>query len=223
MSVKSQPVVSAVKVKNIDDMAQVRDGVYGLLDKFEHFVPPLNNARVLLKINLCLLLGPETGATVDPMVVRYFIDWLLQNRPVREVIIAEADATHMCADLAYRALGWEKFFTDMDKVRFLNLSEDKRIPVNSRCTYIKDLSMSETYMASDWLVSFAKLKTHTNQIITCTLKNIFGAIPEKVKFVYHQRLEEAICDANSARLPDFGFVDGLVAMMKKMMIKNMCR
>jgi uncharacterized protein (DUF362 family) len=66
-------------------------------------------------------------------------------------------------------------------------------------------------MKCDWLVDFAKLKTHTEQLITCCLKNIFGAIPKKVKYSYHPRLTEAICDANSARIPDFGFIDGLVA------------
>jgi uncharacterized protein (DUF362 family) len=209
---KVQPIVGGVRVREIENAKRIREGVFELMDKFEEFIPALKHGQVMLKINLCLLLGPETGATVDPRVVRSLIEWLLEKRPLREVIIAEADATHMSAEIAYRALGWEAFFKDLDRVRFLNLSKDRRVRVNSNRTYLKDLEMSETYMSCDWLVSVAKLKTHTKQIITCGLKNIFGAIPEKIKFSYHPRLTEAICDANSTRVPDFGFIDGLVAM-----------
>lgn len=204
--------VGAVKVDDIKNRDMVRNGVFDLMDKFDHMVPPLKNGTVVLKINLCLLLGPETGATVDPQVVRYLIDWLLERRPVREVILAESDATHMSAEIAYRALGWDKYFEGLDRVRFLNLSRDKTIPVVSKRTYLKNLTMSETYMNCDWLVSVAKLKTHTEQLITCAMKNIFGAIPQKIKFAYHPRLTEAICDAISPRPPDFGFIEGLIAM-----------
>ena len=206
------PLIGAVKLKDINNPAQIRTGVYDLLDKFEHAIPPLKNAQVMLKINLCLLIGPETGATVDPRLVRSLADWFFEKRSVGEIILAEADATQMSADIAYRALGWEKLFGDNENIRFLNLSKDKRVAVDSEKTYMKDLKMSETYMNCDWLVSVAKLKTHTKQIITCCLKNIFGAIPEKIKHVYHPRIAEAICDANAARLPDFGFIDGLIGM-----------
>lgn len=212
MSPNKEAAVGGVKVGNIRSPVEVRKGIYDLMDMFSPMIPPLKDGTVMLKINLCLLLGPETGATVDPMTVRHLIDWLIANRPLKEVILAESDATHMSADIAYRALGWDKHFEDLKNVRFLNLSADKTIPVVSQRTYIKNLAMSETYMKCDWLVSVAKLKTHTEQFITCAMKNIFGAIPEKIKFAYHPRLDEAICDANSPRLPDFGFIEGLIAM-----------
>ncbi len=212
MTDSNKPLVGATKVNALRDPAQIGEGVFCLLDMFDHVIPSLKGGQVVLKINLCLLFGPETGATVDPIIVRYFAEWLFQKRQVGEVILAEADATHMSADIAYKALGWEKFFNDLKNVRFLNLSKDKLIDVDSPRTYIKKMPMSETYMNCDWLVSMAKLKTHTEQVITCCMKNIFGAIAEKVKYAYHPRLTEAICDANSARLPDFGFLDGLVAM-----------
>lgn len=203
--------VGAIKLQSYDSIEDIRNGVYGLMDQFNQLIPKLENAQVLMKINLCLLLGPETGATTDPRVVQALVEWIVEKRPVREIILAESDATHMSADIAYRALGWEKIFKNMTKVRFLNLSKDKLISVQSERTYIKDLKMSKTYMTCDWLVDVAKLKTHTEQKITCCLKNIFGAIPRKVKFVFHPRLTEAICDANSPRIPDFGFIDGLIA------------
>lgn len=205
-------LVGAIKVNHQIDRQRTRAGVHSLLDMLDPVIPPLKGGQVVLKINLCLLFGSETGATVDPFVVRCFADWLFAKRGVGEIVIAESDATHMCADIAYKALGWDTCFRDLENVRFLNLSRDALIEVDSQRTFITKMPMSETYMNCDWLVSVAKLKTHTEQIITCTMKNIFGAIPEKVKYVYHPRLTEAICDANSARVPDFGFIDGLIAM-----------
>jgi uncharacterized protein (DUF362 family) len=203
--------VGGVSLKSYDSQDDIRQGVFDLLNMFDHIIPPLDNAIVMFKINLCLLIGPDTGATVDPRVVRSMAEWFFQYRKIKELIIAESDATHMSADIAYKALGWDAYFSDFN-VRFLNLSKDRPIAVTSERTYIKNLKMSEVYMNCDWLVNVPKLKTHTEQIITCNLKNIFGAMPEKVKFQYHPRLAEAICDANAARLPDFGFIDGLIAV-----------
>ncbi|MFC1533115.1 DUF362 domain-containing protein [Thermodesulfobacteriota bacterium] len=212
MMKNSPPLVGGIKMSNYSTQEQISSGVYKIMDKFENIIPDLDNAFVMLKINLCLLIGPETGATVDPKVVRGLVDWFFERRNIKEIIIAESDATHMSAEIAYRALGWESYFEDLDNVRFLNLSKDRLVEVRSEKMYIKDLRMSETYMNCDWLIDVAKLKTHTEQVITCCMKNIFGAIPEKVKHVYHPRLTDAICDANAARLPNFGFIDGLIAV-----------
>jgi uncharacterized protein (DUF362 family) len=72
--------------------------------------------------------------------------------------------------------------------------------------------MARTMMEVDFLVSLAKLKTHTMQKITAIMKNQYGAIPYKYKIVYHQILAGAIYDATAARPPDLCIIDGLIAM-----------
>ena len=57
-----------------------------------------------------------------------------------------------------------------------------------------------------------KTKDSLNAKITCTMKNLFGAIPEKYKIKHHIRLTEAICEFASARKPDLSMVDGLIGM-----------
>ena len=64
-------------------------------------------------------------------------------------------------------------------------------------------------MEADYLISFAKLKTHSMQVISGIMKNQFGALPEKLKVVYHPHLAEVICDLVRVRPPDFCLVDGL--------------
>ena len=185
--------------------------MFDLLELMQSNIQIPANARVLIKVNLCLLLGSETGTTVDPYLVWYLVQWLLERRDVKEITIAEADATHLSADLAFKILGWDQVFADMPRTRFLNLSTDELVSVELDGLFFERLEMSKTFMEADYLISFAKLKTHYLQLISGIMKNQFGALPEKVKIVYHPHLAEVICDLTKARPPDLCLVDGLIA------------
>lgn len=206
--------VGITQVKNIKDKEEIRTAFWNLLALFKSdlngYLPV--KAKVLIKVNLCLLIGPETGATVDPFLVKCLCDWLLKNYEIEKIYIAESDATHLSADLAFKVLGWDTYFIDQPKIKLLNLSKTELVPVNSSATYFSNISMPKEYMEADCLISFAKLKTHTLQKISCILKNQFGAIPEKIKIIHHPNLEEAIVSANAIRIPDFCIVDGIIAM-----------
>ncbi len=66
--------VGIVRVQNIDDDAQVRAKMFELLDLLQDSIRIPANARVLVKVNLCLLLDCETGATIDPRLVRFLAE-----------------------------------------------------------------------------------------------------------------------------------------------------
>lgn len=203
--------VAITKVADVDNSAKVREAMLDLLELMQSYLQVPADARVLIKVNLCLLLGSETGATVDPYLVRYIVEWLLERRDIKEIIIAEADATHLSADPAFKILGWEQVFADLPRTRFLNLSNDELVSVELDGLFFRRLEMSRTFMEADYLISFAKLKTHELQTITGIMKNQFGALPEKLKIVYHPHLAEAIYDLTKVRPPDFCLVDGLIA------------
>lgn len=203
--------IGITKVADVDNPAEVRVAMFDLLELMQSNIQIPANARVLIKVNLCLLLGSETGTTVDPYLVWYLVQWLLERRDVKEITIAEADATHLSADLAFKILGWDQVFADMPRTRFLNLSTDELVSVELDGLFFERLEMSKTFMEADYLISFAKLKTHYLQLISGIMKNQFGALPEKVKIVYHPHLAEVICDLTKARPPDLCLVDGLIA------------
>lgn len=207
----SIPTVSLKRVSNIHSYNTIRECTWSLLNGLKDKIEFPNKATVVIKVNLCLLMGPETGATVDPRVARAIVEWLISYYNIEKVIIAEADATHLSANIAFRALGWKKYFKEWKlDVDFCNLSTDNRILAT---TYAgMKIEMSEIYMNSDILISLAKLKTHSLQKITCTMKNLFGAVPEKYKIKYHPRLTDAICEFSSVRKPDLSIVDGLIGM-----------
>jgi uncharacterized protein (DUF362 family) len=205
------PKVVVRQPHDIYNYEAIREGVGEMMSFLSDRIKIPREATILLKVNLCLLMGPETGATVDPRVVRALIEWLESNFDIKKVIIAEADATHLSANMAFRALGWLDFFADKRSfVELLNLSDDKRLLVKT--CYGSSVEMSEQYMRADALISVAKLKTHSLQKVTLNMKNLFGASPEKFKIKHHPRLTEAICEYSSARTPDISFVDGLIGM-----------
>jgi uncharacterized protein (DUF362 family) len=209
----SSPIaqVGIVQAQNIDDDVLVREKMYELLDLLQDRIQVPPDARVLVKVNLCLLLDCETGATIDPRLVSYLAEWLLERRSIKEIVIAESDATALSADRAYYCLGWDRIFAEMPKTRYLNLTSDERVKVTLDGLFLKEVEMSRTFMEADYVISFAKLKTHTMQVISGIMKNQFGALPEKLKVVYHPQLAEVICDVTRIRPPDLCLVDGLIA------------
>lgn len=204
-------LVGIVKAKDIDDDALLQKQMFELLEQLEGQIQIPEKACVIVKVNLCLLLDAETGATVDPRLVRYLVQWLLERRDIREIVIAESDATALNADRAFYGLGWDRYLADLPGTRYLNLSHDERIKTHFNGLVIKEVELSKTFMDADYVISFAKLKTHSMQVISGAMKNQFGALPEKLKVVYHPHLAEAICDMVQVRPPDLCLVDGLIA------------
>jgi uncharacterized protein (DUF362 family) len=203
--------VGIVRAEDIDDNALVRAKMYELLNLLRDSIQTPADARVLIKVNLCLLLDCETGATVDPRLVRFLAEWLLERRSIKKIIIAESDATALDADRAFYCLGWDRILAEVPQTHYLNLSHDERVKVKLDGLFFKELEMSRTYMEADYVISFAKLKTHSMQGITCVMKNQFGTLPEKLKVVYHPHLAKVICDLVRVRPPDLCLVDGLIA------------
>lgn len=203
--------VGIVKAEDIDNEKLVKTKMYELLDMFSDMIQIPANARILVKVNLCLLLGHETGATVDPKLVKYLAEWLLEKHNPLEIVIVESDATTLEADRAYSVLGWDRTLEGIPKVRYLNLSKDELVKVKLDGLYFKELEMSKTYMEADYLISFAKLKTHSMQLMSGIMKNQIGVLPEKLKVIYHPHLKEVICDLVRVRPPDFCLIDGLIA------------
>lgn len=212
MKTKTQIILKDV---NEHSYEKIEKAVFYILDKLDAKSMIPRKGTVLIKVNLCLLLGPETGATVDPKIAMALVRWLLSNCKVEKIYISEADATHLSADMAFRALGWENIFKKIDRVELLNLSKDEICQISNNKFYPKIISMSKKYMECDYLISLAKLKTHTLQKITCNMKNLFGATAEKFKIKFHENLTEAICCMTSCRMPDLCIVDGLIAMEGK--------
>lgn len=208
--INTNSIVCIEPVEDIFSYQAIKNSLSCVLAPLQSHLTIPSGARVMIKLNLCLLKGHETGATVNPQVAKALAEWILENYNVETIFLAEADATHLSADMAFQILGWHDFFKDSPRIKLFNLSLDATTKVTGH--YLSDLKMSKTMMEVNFLISLAKLKTHTQQKITGIMKNQFGAIPYKYKIVYHPQLTQAIYDATAARVPDLNIIDGLIAM-----------
>jgi len=210
-----EKVIGISRVGSLLKKDEIRNSLYSLLDEMKNrnkiTIPP--QGKVMIKPNICLVKCCESGTTVDPYVVQCLVDWLLSNYEIETIYIGEADATQLDIEIAFKVLGWETIFNDYDQVKLLNITKDDLVDVElENGLFFKNLKMSRAYMESDFLISVAKLKTHTMTTITGILKNQYGANPVKYKLQYHPNLDEVICDLNMVRPPDLCLIDGLIAM-----------
>jgi len=188
--------------RSIETVSKALDLIGGLRD--------LSDKPVLIKVNFITTKTWITGATTDPMVVEALIRAIqAQNE---KVYVVESNATSTNADGAEVTgmLALCKKYT----VPFLNLSklEEKvtlRVPNPETLSEVTVPRL----VADSYVVSAAKMKTHSETQVTLGLKNMFGLIPTRFKMKYHLRgISKVIVDINTVLKPALTVINGFVAM-----------
>jgi uncharacterized protein (DUF362 family) len=189
----------------------VRQAVFKALDSLD-FQPKKAPENIVVKINLCYYWDHSTGQTTHPHVASAVIDYIRERWNEKAAIhLVESDATAVRMKYAFRMLGYEELAAKK-VVHLSNLSEEPSheatVRVNGR-TY--KFCVPNLISDADVFISVPKLKTHSEAIITCALKNQFGCNPVWKKIPLHIRLDEAICALNKIMRPDVVLVDGIIA------------
>jgi len=170
----------------------------------------LTDRPVLIKVNFIARKTWNTGATTDPIVVEALIKAL---KPVTKVSVVESDATTTNADSAFTITGMDSVCRKYD-VPFINLRrETEKVMVNVHdWDSLSEIELPKIVLES-YVVSAAKLKTHSETQVTLGMKNMFGLLPDKFKAKYHFKgIDKVIVDINSVVRPDFTVIDGFVGM-----------
>lgn len=168
-----------------------------------------NGSLVCIKPNLCLMKKSNTGVTTDIRLVSAVIDFIKDEWNC-DVKIVEADANINRIDITYKALGFERLAQDKG-VTLVNLSREEKVECKTKGFHLERIKMPKILFDCDYLISMAKLKTHSFATISCNLKNQFGSMPGN-KWKYHRVVSKVIADVNSVVKPDFCIVDGLIAL-----------
>jgi uncharacterized protein (DUF362 family) len=188
--------------------------VFKALDLIDYQSALAGFKKVLIKVNFITTKTWDSGATTDPIVVEAIIQQL-KKLPV-EIYVVESDATITNADKAFEATGMAEMCKQYG-VECLNLRHvgDKvkvKIP-NGEC--LKDITVPRIVTESA-IISAAKMKTHMATKVTLGMKNMFGLLPDKMKFKYHARgISKVVVDINSVIKPQLTVIDGFVAMEGK--------
>jgi uncharacterized protein (DUF362 family) len=165
---------------------------------------------VVIKPNLCDFRPSWEGGTTDPKIVEALIK-VIREKANPDIAIVESDHIVATADEEFERLGFKEL-AEKSSVRLINLSRDKKYEVYADGFFFKYLKVPETLLRMTKFISIAKLKTHTQQKITCIMKNQFGLIPERYKARYHPFMSEVLLDLNQIFRPDLCIIDGLFGM-----------
>jgi uncharacterized protein (DUF362 family) len=190
---------------------RVHETVYKALDLIDFKTALTGYSRVLIKVNFITTMTWGTGATTDPLMVEAIIQKL---KPLNlEVIVVESDASMTNADKAFEATGMAEM-CNRHGVKYLNLRHEEekvKVEIPNGIT-LKDITIPKIVKDSA-IISAAKMKTHTATKVTLGLKNMFGLLPDKMKFRYHAKgISDVIVDINTVLKPQITIVDGFVAM-----------
>jgi uncharacterized protein (DUF362 family) len=105
------------------------------------------------------------------------------------------------------------------RIPFVDLNRDELIKTTLRTNYsgLGELWLPRTVLASDFIVSMPKVKTHHWAGVTLSMKNMFGVVPGSrygwPKNVLHWAgIHESILDICATVRPHFVIADAIVAM-----------
>ena len=195
---------------------RVLDTVSKALDDIQS-IGLLKPGKVLVKTNLLKLNKPEEGVTTHPFVVEGVVRYLQglghdvligdsPGGPFNTIILkAIYDASGIAA-VADRTGCKLNFNTEAIDVK----------PLASKLVH--SLKLVKAFTEVDYVVSCAKLKTHTMMTYTGAVKNLFGMIPGVTKADYHLKLNDKshfadmLLDVCDYIKPTFSIIDGIQAM-----------
>ena len=207
--------VGITKCENYDYDKVIGEVAY-LLSKLD-VLQQIKPGKVLLKTNLLKKNIPEDGITTHPFVVEGVARYLMQKRfkviigdspggPFNKIILKSIYEASGIAKVAERCGCELNYNTEVTSVK----------PPNAML--INNLKLVKAFTEVDYVVSCAKLKTHTMMTYTGAVKNLFGMIPGVTKADYHLKMNDPdnfanmlidICDYIK---PIFSIIDGVEAM-----------
>jgi uncharacterized protein (DUF362 family) len=180
----------------------------------------VTDRTVVIKPNLVLPAGPESGAVTDPESVRAVVDLALAGGAAEVRIVEGYGGGFNFGAAGYLGLqGYGGGAVSLVDARNLPRS---LYPVPGGQTY-QQLWQYDFLMDPDVIfISAAKLKTHVEAQVTLAMKNLVGLLPSQhylslapwwPRFSMHYRgLQQAIVDLNIVRPIDFAVVEGIWGM-----------
>ncbi len=176
----------------------------------------LRDRSVLLKPNLVEYIA-SAEVNTNPVLVGAAAEAFLKLG-AQSVVVAEGPGhqrdTHLV--LAESRLGPQ---LRSQKIAFIDLNRDELIRARLRANYtgLDHLWLPRTVLASDFVVSMPKIKTHHWAGVTLSLKNMFGIVPGTKygwpKNVLHwEGIHRSILDICATVPVHFVIADGVIAM-----------
>ena len=209
-----RPQRSRVAVISAEEYSEHLDEV--LLSGLREFRLNLRGKSVLLKPNFVeYIAGVEVNT--NPVVVGAAAEAFLKLG-AKSVVVGEGPGHQRDTYLVLAESGLAAQLRSQ-KISFVDLNRDELFKVPLRATYtgLEHLWLPRTVLASDFVVSMPKIKTHHWAGVTLSMKNMFGVVPGTKygwpKNVLHWKgIHRSVLDICATAPMHFVIADGVVAM-----------
>ncbi len=176
--------------------------------------------RVMLKPNICVGGGYETGAITDPALVRA-IAGFIEDRG-GSPFIAEGPVIGNTGKEVFLQSGYDKIsgieLVDLYECDFVEKEvpdsvkkEINQLEVLDQGCRFDSIEIAKDALKSDYIINIPSLKTHVLTKVTLSLKNMKGIISEREKKKFHKKgLVQGIVILNQLISSDLSIIDGLI-------------
>ena len=211
---RNLPKRSRVAILRADQYSDKLDGL--IYEGIRLFKLNISGKSVLLKPNLVEFI-PGRPVNTDSQLIGATVDAFLRLGAA-SVTVAEGPGHHRDTKLVLYESGLADHLLHR-KVSFVDLNRDEVIKTKLQANYsgLGHLWLPRTVLASEFIVSMPKVKTHHWAGVTLSMKNMFGIVPGCrygwPKNVLHWAgIHECVLDICATVRPHFVIADGIVAM-----------
>lgn len=209
-----RPTRSRVAILPATEYSEKLAGI--LWDGLKLFNLNVAGRSVLLKPNL---VDHIPGAVINthPLLVVAAVE-CFRRLGAKTVIVGEGPGHQRDTQLVLETSGLARYLKEQ-QIPFVDLNRDDVTKVRLRADYsrLKHLWLPRTVLASDFIVSMPKVKTHHWSGVTLSMKNMFGVIPG-VKYGWPKNLlhwrgiQQCIVDLVATVPIHFVIADAIVCM-----------
>jgi uncharacterized protein (DUF362 family)/ferredoxin-like protein FixX len=188
-----------------------------ILGGWDRFVKPQD--KVLLKVNLIGPKSSETAAVTHAEFVRAVVRILRDRNCTVWIGDSSGGAIAGIAPTAqgFKVAGYERV-AEEEGAEIKNFDREGVMPVHPESRCEETMHIAKPMFDADVVINLPKLKTHSAQIFSGAVKNVFGCIPGLRKAKYHKMAPDSsdfgqiICDIHKATRIRLHIMDGILAM-----------
>lgn len=213
MQQKSSSVVSIVKSKTsiyneIDFNEMISRSIVNLESKG---VKVPSSGNVFIKPNVIMGASAKESITTEPKLI-YSLTKHLKKRGVKKVYIGDSPVSYLRAKEAFKATGMD-IAIKKSGGEFVNIDDESERTIIKlpNSDIIENISVPKKALEADYIINFAKLKTHRIAAMTCCVKNWVGFIPQDIRLKFHQtRLPKLVSEMHQVLPERLCFADAII-------------
>src|SRR5262249_41961901 len=176
----------------------------------------IRGKSVLLKPNIVEYI-PGKPVNTDTQLIGATAEAFLRL-DAASVTVGEGPGHHRDTDLLLYEIGLTEQLAHR-KIAFVDLNRDGLVKTKLQANYsgLSHLWLPQTVLASDFIVSMPKVKTHHWAGVTLSMKNMFGIVPGcrygwPKNILHWAGIHESILDICATVRPHFVIGDGIIGM-----------